>query len=84
MAATAEEEDEQELDISAMTLLEVEQQILGHTARHSQKLALLQVLAVMCQSLPYTVLLGKTAQVSGKKEKSLLSLFTTKKKILCI
>ncbi|XP_075998713.1 transport and Golgi organization protein 6 homolog [Genypterus blacodes] len=63
LAATAEEEDEQKLDISAMTLLEVEQQILGHTAGQGQKLALLQVLAVMCQSLPYTVLLGKAAQV---------------------
>ncbi|KAF7647712.1 hypothetical protein LDENG_00168050 [Lucifuga dentata] len=61
--AAAAEEEEEDLKVSAMTLLEVEQQVLARDAGQSQKLALLQVLAVMCQSLPYTQLLRNTAQV---------------------
>ncbi|XP_037622900.1 transport and Golgi organization protein 6 homolog [Sebastes umbrosus] len=62
-AADEEEEDEQELDVSAMTLLEVEQQLLAPAARRGQRLAVLQVLAVMVECLQYTVLLRKTSQV---------------------
>ncbi|KAI3371767.1 hypothetical protein L3Q82_024319, partial [Scortum barcoo] len=58
-----EKKDEQELDVSAMTLLEVEQQLLGQAARRGQRLALLQVLAVMIEFVPHTVLLRKTTQV---------------------
>uniref|UniRef100_A0A8P4KHJ4 Transport and golgi organization 6 homolog n=1 Tax=Dicentrarchus labrax TaxID=13489 RepID=A0A8P4KHJ4_DICLA len=58
-----EEEDKQELDISAMTLLEVEQRLLGRAVRRSQRLALLQVLAVMVESVQPTVLLRKSTQV---------------------
>nr|XP_020480225.1 transport and Golgi organization protein 6 homolog [Monopterus albus] len=63
--ATAGEEEkaEQELNVSAMTLLEVEQQLLGRAVRQGQRLVLLQVLAVMLESLQHTVLLGKTTQV---------------------
>ncbi|XP_044048294.1 transport and Golgi organization protein 6 homolog isoform X2 [Siniperca chuatsi] len=61
--AEDEEKDEQELDVSAMTLLEVEQQLLGRAAKQGQRLALLQVLAVMVESLQHTVLLRKTTQV---------------------
>ncbi|KAM7396145.1 hypothetical protein PAMP_019212 [Pampus punctatissimus] len=64
-AAEEEEEEEggQELDVSAMTLLEVEQQLLGRAARRSQRLALLQVLAVMVECVQHTVLLRKNTQV---------------------
>lgn len=58
-----EEEEKQELDVSAMTLLEVEQQLLGRAARRGQKLALLQVLAVMVECVEHTVLLRKNTQV---------------------
>uniref|UniRef100_A0A667ZYZ1 Transport and golgi organization 6 homolog n=1 Tax=Myripristis murdjan TaxID=586833 RepID=A0A667ZYZ1_9TELE len=64
LAAEEDEgEDEQEVDVSAMTLLEVEQQLLGRAAGRGQKLTLLQVLAVVCESLPHTLLLRKTTQV---------------------
>lgn len=62
-AEDEEQEDEQELDMSAMTLLEVEQQLLGRAERRGQRLALLQVLAVMVESLQHTVLLRKSTQV---------------------
>lgn len=65
-AEDEEKEDEQELDVSAMTLLEVEQQLLVRAARRGQRLTLLQVLAVMVESLQHTVLLRKTTQVSGE------------------
>ncbi|KAM3609903.1 uncharacterized protein V6R79_022209 [Siganus canaliculatus] len=64
--ASAEDEDEtdeQELDMSAMTLLEMEEQLLGRAARKDQRLTVLQVLAVMVESLHYTVLLRKSNQV---------------------
>uniref|UniRef100_A0A3P9MAW6 Transport and golgi organization 6 homolog (Drosophila) n=1 Tax=Oryzias latipes TaxID=8090 RepID=A0A3P9MAW6_ORYLA len=64
--ATAGEEevkDEEEADVSSMTLLEVEQQMLSHAERQGQKLALLQVLAVMVESLQHSQLLRKTTQV---------------------
>ncbi|KAF1387128.1 hypothetical protein PFLUV_G00102050 [Perca fluviatilis] len=62
-AADEEKKDEQELDVSAMTLLEVEQQLLGPAARQGQRLSLLQVLAMMVESVQHTVLLRKTSQV---------------------
>lgn len=65
-AEDEEKKNEQELDVSAMTLLEVEQQLLGRAARPGQRLALLQVLAVMVECLQHTVLLRKTTQVSGE------------------
>ncbi|XP_041794990.1 transport and Golgi organization protein 6 homolog [Chelmon rostratus] len=62
-AEDEEKEDEQELDVSAMTLLEVEQKLLGRAARQGQRLTLLQVVAVMVESLHHTVLLRKSTQV---------------------
>ncbi|KAF3689280.1 Transport and Golgi organization protein 6 -like protein [Channa argus] len=61
--ADKEKQDEQDLDVSAMTLLEVEQQLLGRAERQGKRLALLQVLAVMVESLQHTVLLRKVTQV---------------------
>nr|XP_057931280.1 transport and Golgi organization protein 6 homolog [Doryrhamphus excisus]XP_057931281.1 transport and Golgi organization protein 6 homolog [Doryrhamphus excisus]XP_057931282.1 transport and Golgi organization protein 6 homolog [Doryrhamphus excisus] len=63
--AEEEEEDRQQLDISTMTLLEVEQQQQSRVARQGHMLALLQVLAVMVESLPHTVLMRKNIQVVG-------------------
>lgn len=63
-AEDEEREDEEELDVSAMSLLEVEQQLLARAARRGQRLALLQVLAVMVETLHHTVLLRKSTQVS--------------------
>lgn len=63
-AEDEEREDEEELDVSAMSLLEVEQQLLAQAARRGQRLALLQVLAVMVETLHHTVLLRKSTQVS--------------------
>lgn len=62
-AAEVDDEDNQELDVSALTLLEVEQRILANSERQAQQLALLQVLALMVESLPHTLLLRKTTQV---------------------
>ncbi|XP_073328421.1 transport and Golgi organization protein 6 homolog [Pagrus major] len=62
-AEDEDKEDEQQLDVSAMTLLEVEHQLLGRAARQGQRLALLQVLAVMVESLHHTMLLRKSTQV---------------------
>ncbi|XP_008309635.1 transport and Golgi organization protein 6 homolog [Cynoglossus semilaevis] len=56
-------EEEQELDLSSMTLLQVEQQVLGPVQRKGQKVALLQVLAVMVESVQHSVLLRKATQV---------------------
>lgn len=66
-ATVADEEtkDEEKLDLSAMTLLEVEQQLLCRAEKRAQTLALLQVLAVMVESLQHTQLLRKTTQVVG-------------------
>uniref|UniRef100_A0A8C7ZD72 Transport and golgi organization 6 homolog (Drosophila) n=1 Tax=Oryzias sinensis TaxID=183150 RepID=A0A8C7ZD72_9TELE len=58
-----EVKDEEEADVSSMTLLEVEQQMLSHAERQGQRLALLQVLAVMVESLQHSQLLRKTTQV---------------------
>lgn len=52
------------MDTSAMTLLQLEQHLLGNVTGRSQKLALLQVLAVMCEGLPHTLLLRKPTQVT--------------------
>ncbi|XP_029009112.1 transport and Golgi organization protein 6 homolog isoform X2 [Betta splendens] len=62
-STTATEEEEQELDVSAMTLLEVEQQLSGRAARRGQRLVLLQTLAAVVESLHHTVLLRKITQV---------------------
>lgn len=67
---TATEEEEKEdgpLDVSTMTLLEVEQQLQGRATGHGQKLVLLQVLAGMVESLQHAVLLRKITQVRGKE-----------------
>uniref|UniRef100_A0A8C1XTS8 Transport and golgi organization 6 homolog (Drosophila) n=1 Tax=Cyprinus carpio TaxID=7962 RepID=A0A8C1XTS8_CYPCA len=63
--AAEQEEVEQEVDTSSMTLLELEQHLLGRVSGHGQRLALLQVLAIMCDGLPYTQLLRKPTQVLG-------------------
>ncbi|KAM4734582.1 transport and Golgi organization protein 6 homolog isoform 2-T2 [Anableps anableps] len=64
-AAALDEEmkDEEKVDVAAMTLLEVEQQLLGGAERQAEKLALLQVLAVMVECLEHEQLLRKTSQV---------------------
>uniref|UniRef100_A0A3Q1F1J6 Transport and golgi organization 6 homolog (Drosophila) n=1 Tax=Acanthochromis polyacanthus TaxID=80966 RepID=A0A3Q1F1J6_9TELE len=65
-AAAADDEekmDEEQPDVSAMTLLEVEQHLLGGAERRAQKVVLLQVLAVMVESLQHTELLRRTSQV---------------------
>ncbi|KAM4573366.1 transport and Golgi organization protein 6 homolog isoform 2-T2 [Odontesthes bonariensis] len=66
-AAAADEEprdeDEEEVDVSAMTLLEVERRLLGRAERRARRLALLQVLAAMVECLQHTQLLRKTSQV---------------------
>ncbi|XP_014877694.1 transport and Golgi organization protein 6 homolog [Poecilia latipinna] len=64
-AAALDEElkDEEEVDVAAMTLLEVEQQLLGGAERRAEKLTLLQALAVMVESLEQEQLLRKTSQV---------------------
>uniref|UniRef100_A0A3P8Q867 Transport and golgi organization 6 homolog (Drosophila) n=1 Tax=Astatotilapia calliptera TaxID=8154 RepID=A0A3P8Q867_ASTCA len=63
--AVADEEtkDEEEVDMSAMTLLEVEQQLMGRAEKQAQRLALLHVLATMVESLQHAHLLRKTTQV---------------------
>lgn len=58
-----EKEDEEQPDVASMTLLEVEQQLLGGAERRAQRLVLLQVLAVMVESLQHTELLRRTSQV---------------------
>ncbi|XP_061533383.1 transport and Golgi organization protein 6 homolog [Phycodurus eques] len=63
VAAEEEEEDGQQLAISAMTLLEVEQQQQSRADRQGHTLALLQVLAIMVESLQHTVILRKNIQV---------------------
>ncbi|XP_034389896.1 transport and Golgi organization protein 6 homolog isoform X2 [Cyclopterus lumpus] len=63
-AATDEDkEDEPEPYVSTMTLLEVERRLLAPSSRRGQRLASLQVLAVMVDCLQHTVLLRKTSQV---------------------
>ncbi|XP_035011747.2 transport and Golgi organization protein 6 homolog [Hippoglossus stenolepis] len=62
-AADEVRKDEEELDVSTMTLLEVEQEVLGRAARQSLRLALLQVLAIMVESLQHNTLLRKPNQV---------------------
>ncbi|XP_056137878.1 transport and Golgi organization protein 6 homolog [Lampris incognitus] len=62
-ATEEEEEEEQEVDVSAMTLMELEKQLLERTAGRGQRLVLLQVIAVLCEGLPHTLLLRKMTQV---------------------
>ncbi|XP_058501657.1 transport and Golgi organization protein 6 homolog isoform X3 [Solea solea] len=62
-AAQDAKEDERDLDVSAMTLLEVEQQLLSRGKRQGRRLVLLQVLAVMVESVQHSVLLRKPTQV---------------------
>ncbi|KAM6936870.1 transport and Golgi organization protein 6 homolog [Xenentodon cancila] len=59
--AEEEETDEEEVDMSSMTLLEGH--MMGRAERQAQRLALLQVLAVMVECLQHTQLLRKTTQV---------------------
>lgn len=64
-AAAADEEMEEEgkVDVASMTLLEVEQQLLGRAERRARRLSLLQVLAVMVECLQHEQLLRRTSQV---------------------
>ncbi|XP_028307371.1 transport and Golgi organization protein 6 homolog [Gouania willdenowi] len=50
-------------DVSAMTLLEAEQHVQGRTETQSRRLAVLQVLAVMVESLQHSQLLRNSSQV---------------------
>ncbi|KAL0968205.1 hypothetical protein UPYG_G00263820 [Umbra pygmaea] len=59
----AAEEEEEDVDRSSMTLLQLEEHVSGRVKGQTEKLALLQVLAVMCQCLPHTLLLRKPTQV---------------------
>uniref|UniRef100_A0AAR2KNG3 Transport and golgi organization 6 homolog (Drosophila) n=1 Tax=Pygocentrus nattereri TaxID=42514 RepID=A0AAR2KNG3_PYGNA len=63
--AAEQQEAEQQVDTSTMTLLELEQHLVGCVHGHGQRLALLQTLAVMCEKLPHTLLLRKPTQVVG-------------------
>ncbi|XP_066541796.1 transport and Golgi organization protein 6 homolog [Hoplias malabaricus] len=63
--AAEQQEAEEEVDTAAMTLLELEQHLMGSVRIQGQRLALLQTLAVMCEGLPHTVLLRKPSQVVG-------------------
>ncbi|KAM4553367.1 transport and Golgi organization protein 6 homolog [Fundulus diaphanus] len=62
-AAEEEMEGDDELDVAAMTLLEVERQLLGGAERRAGRLTLLQVLAVMVECLQHDQLLRRTSQV---------------------
>ncbi|XP_047453418.1 transport and Golgi organization protein 6 homolog [Mugil cephalus] len=62
-AADDETKEEETRDLSAMTLLEVEQRLQGGAERRGQRLAVLQVLALMVESLQHSQLLRKTTQV---------------------
>ncbi|KAG5848544.1 hypothetical protein ANANG_G00099580 [Anguilla anguilla] len=64
-AAEEEVEEEQEVDTSAMTLLELEEHLLRCAEGRSRRLALLQVLAAVCEGLSHTLLLRKPTQVVG-------------------
>ncbi|XP_013871124.1 transport and Golgi organization protein 6 homolog isoform X2 [Austrofundulus limnaeus] len=64
--AAADEEmrrDEEQMNVAAVTLLEAEHCLLGGAERRAQRLALLQVVAVMTECLQHTQLLRKTSQV---------------------
>ncbi|KAM8861636.1 transport and Golgi organization protein 6 homolog [Synchiropus picturatus] len=67
-AAAAADEDEPQAKLSAMSLLEVEQKTLGGSERLRRRLVLLQVLAVMVETLQHTLLLRRHAQVVGFME----------------
>ncbi|KAL7878718.1 hypothetical protein AOLI_G00096920 [Acnodon oligacanthus] len=69
--AAEQQEAEQQVDTSTMTLLELEQHLVGCVHGHGQRLALLQTLAVMCERLPHTLLLRKPTQVVGFVESML-------------
>ncbi|XP_024858552.1 transport and Golgi organization protein 6 homolog [Kryptolebias marmoratus] len=65
-AIAADEEmrkGEEQVDVAAMTLLEAEHRLVGGAERRAQRLALLQVVAVMVECLQHTQLLRKTSQV---------------------
>ncbi|XP_065139412.1 transport and Golgi organization protein 6 homolog isoform X2 [Paramisgurnus dabryanus] len=64
-AMAGEQEKEQEVDTSSMTLLELEHHLLERASGHGQTLALLQTLAIVCEGLPHTILLRKPTQVVG-------------------
>ncbi|KAF7699020.1 transport and Golgi organization protein 6 homolog isoform X2 [Silurus meridionalis] len=61
--AAEQQEPDNVLDTSSMTLLELEKHLTGSVSDYGQRLALLQSLAVMCEILPHTQLLRKTTQV---------------------
>uniref|UniRef100_A0A8C4ZJM2 Transport and golgi organization 6 homolog n=1 Tax=Gadus morhua TaxID=8049 RepID=A0A8C4ZJM2_GADMO len=63
--AAEEDEEEQEVDLGAMSLLEAEEHRSGRAAAGGRRLALLQALAALCEGLPHATLLRKTTQVVG-------------------
>ncbi|KAM9808169.1 LOW QUALITY PROTEIN: transport and Golgi organization protein 6 homolog [Neosynchiropus ocellatus] len=67
-SAAAAGEDEPRVDLSAMSLLEVEQKTLAGSEWLRHRLVLLQVLAVMVETVQHTVLLRRHAQVVGFME----------------
>lgn len=75
--AAADEEmrrEEEQVDLAAMTLLEAEHRGVGGAERRAQRLALLQVVAVMTECLQHTQLLRKTSQVSVEDNSQVLPL----------
>ena len=52
------------MDVSAMTLLEAEQHREGRVEGRGHRLALLQLLAVLSEGLPHTLLLREPTQVT--------------------
>ncbi|KAI1890045.1 hypothetical protein AGOR_G00169170 [Albula goreensis] len=65
LAVEQAEEEEEEIDTSAMTLLELEQHLTQRGEGHGCRLALLQALAIVCEGLSHTLLLRNPAQVVG-------------------
>ncbi|XP_076840276.1 transport and Golgi organization protein 6 homolog isoform X3 [Brachyhypopomus gauderio] len=63
--AGEEQQTEVHVDMTSMTLLELEQQLEGRVHGRGQRLALLHTMAVMCEGLPHTLLLRKPSQVVG-------------------
>ncbi|CAL8262763.1 unnamed protein product [Merluccius merluccius] len=57
------DEEEQEVDLRAMSLLEAERHLSGRAAAGSRRLALLQTLAALCEGLPHAALLRRTTQI---------------------
>uniref|UniRef100_A0A672PNT2 Transport and golgi organization 6 homolog n=1 Tax=Sinocyclocheilus grahami TaxID=75366 RepID=A0A672PNT2_SINGR len=72
--AAEREEVEQEVDTSSMTLLELEQHLLGHVSGHGQRLALLQVLAIMCEAIHFSFCIQVVGFIVSMLQRACVSL----------